>query len=72
MPKDKYFPDTDEPHIHQHKGGVEFTRAKGHAHKKLKDGDIVRRPACQEVIDDLKNGNDRDKQIVAWIKKNLL
>jgi hypothetical protein len=71
MPKDKYFPDTDEPHIHQHKGGVDFTRV-GHAHKKLKDGDQVRRANCQAVIDDLKNGNDREKQIVGWIKKNLL
>lgn len=68
---DKYFPDTKEPHIHEHKGGVDFTNV-GHRHKKLQEGDQVRKSNCQAVIDELKDGNDREKKIADWIKKNLL
>lgn len=68
---DKYFPDTKEPHIHEHKGGVDFTDTRHH-HKKLQEGDMVRKANCQAVIDELKSGNDREKKIAEWIKKNLL
>jgi len=71
MPKDKYYPDEKEPHIHEHKGGVDFTNT-GHRHKKLQEGNLVRKANCQAVIDELKAGNPREKQIVAWIKRNLL
>lgn len=71
MPKDSFFPDAKEPHIHEHKGGVTFTDTR-HKHKDLKAGNLVRKANCQAVVDDLKNGNPREKKIAKWIEDNLL
>ena len=59
------------PHINEHKGGVDFTDTR-HKHKKLQEGNEVRKANCQAVIDDLKDGNDREKKIATWIKDKLL
>ena len=71
MAKDKYIPDEKEPHIHKHKGGVDFTSV-GHHHKKLQTGDLVFTANCQEVIAEQKNANPRGMKIATWIEKNLL
>jgi hypothetical protein len=69
--RDTYFPDVKEPHIHTHKGGVTFTSDK-HSHKNLQDGDKVLKNNCNNVIEELQNGNEREKSIAQWIQKNLL
>lgn len=71
MPKESFYPDSKEPHVHIHKGGADFTDAR-HRHKKLQEGNLVRKPNCQAVIDDLKNGNAREKLIAAYIKQEFL
>lgn len=71
MPKESYFPDTKEPHVHTHKGGADFTNT-GHNHKKLQEGNLVRKANCEAVINDLKNGNAREKSIAAYIKTTFL
>lgn len=68
---DKYFPDAKEPHIHEHKGDIDFTSDK-HSHKKLVDGDQPREENCKAVIDDLKATKPapsaREEQIIDYIK----
>ena len=71
MPKEFYWPDEKEPHVHVHKGGADFTDTR-HAHKKLQEGNLVRRANCQAVIDDLKNGNTREKSIATYIREKYL
>ena len=68
---DKYFPDSKEPHVHIHKGGATFTDTR-QKHKDLQSGSQVRKQSCQEVYDDLKDGNAREKSIAEWIKKEFL
>ena len=50
---------------------TDFTDTR-HSHKKLQEGNLVRKANCQAVIDDLKNGNAREKSIAAYIKKEYL
>jgi len=65
---DTYFPDVDEPHIHEYKTGIDFTNTR-HKHTTLLDGDMLREPACIKVIDDLKeNPTARETQIIDYIK----
>lgn len=72
MPADKFYPDAKEPHIHEHKGGVDFTNV-GHNHKFLQRGDKINKNVCKEVVADLKEaGGDREKKIAKWIEDNLL
>lgn len=71
MPKESFFPDAKEPHVHIHKGGADFTNT-GHKHKKLQEGNLVRKPNCEAVINDLKGGNAREKSIAEYIKKEFL
>ncbi|MEP6738991.1 MAG: hypothetical protein ABJA61_01345 [Caldimonas sp.] len=71
MPKEYYFPDAKEPHVHVHKGGATFTDTR-HKHKDLQSGDKISKPNCNAVIDDLKAGNEREKKIAEWIKKEFL
>ena len=71
MPKETFYPDKKEPHIHKHKGGVTFTDDR-HKHKTLQKGELVYKPACQEVIAEQKNANPRGMKIATWIEANLL
>jgi hypothetical protein len=71
MPKDKYFPDSKEPHLHYHKGGVTFTST-GHRHKALVDGDKTNKSNCKAVYEDLIGGNDREKSIAEKIEDEFL
>jgi hypothetical protein len=71
MPKEFFFPDEKEPHIHVTKGGITFTNIK-HNHRTLVDGDKVRDNVVREVIDDLKAAGDkRSERIVDWINENI-
>ena len=72
MAQDKFYPDSREPHIHIHKGGITFTDTR-HSHKKLQEGNLVRRAAVQQVIDDLTPLiiEPRIRDIVAWINKEF-
>lgn len=71
MGRDKFYPDADEPHIHEHKGGVTYTNTR-HKHKDLQAGDNVREANCRAVVEDLEHGNAREKKIARWITDNLL
>jgi hypothetical protein len=65
---DKFFPDTKEPHIHEHGGGIDYTNTK-HAHKKLLEGDQLREENCKAVIDDLKaKPTEREAKIIQYVK----
>jgi len=71
MPKEYYYPDTKEPHIHVHKGGSTFTDI-GHNHRTLENGDKVYKGVVNEVIEDLKSrGDTRSVKIATWIKKHV-
>ena len=67
---DKYFPDTKEPHIHQHKGGITYT-AVGHSHKNLVKGSKVYKNVVKDLVKELKSGSTREKKIAKWIDENV-
>lgn len=72
MPRDFFFPDAKEPHIHVHKGGIEFTDI-GHNHRTLVDGDQTRENVAREVAAELQErGDERSLSIAKWITENLL
>ncbi|MCH7369612.1 MULTISPECIES: hypothetical protein [Aeromonas] len=71
MPKESFYPDTNEPHIHLHRGGATFTDI-GHNHRTLVRGSLVYRGTVQEVIVDLQGrGDNRSIQIAQYIQSNL-
>ena len=71
MPRDKFHPDTKEPHIHEHKGGITFTDV-GHSHRMLVCGSQIRYGTLNEVVTDLRSRNDdRATQIADWIRNNI-
>lgn len=74
MPKEYYYPDEKEPHIHKHKGGVTFTDI-GHSHRTLQKGDLVYQNVVGEVVQDLQArgaaGDKRALQIAGWIQENI-
>jgi len=70
-PKEKYFPDAAEPHIHIHKGGATYTNTR-HKHKKLMEGTEVMAANCRSVISELEDGTDREKSIAKYIKDKIL
>lgn len=65
---DNYFPDSEnEPHIHEHNGGITYTDV-GHNHRDLQVGDQIRHNVIQEVMQTLQGYHtDRANQIIAWI-----
>ncbi len=71
MPKEYFFPDEKEPHLHVHKGGVTYTDTR-HKHKDLKSGSSVLRNNCTAVVTDLQAGNAREQRIAQWIQAELL
>ncbi len=52
MPKESFYPDHKEPHVHLHKGGATFTDV-GHNHRTLQNGSVLYRGVVREVIADL-------------------
>ncbi|MEJ2307998.1 MAG: hypothetical protein P8Z31_07660 [Gammaproteobacteria bacterium] len=71
MPKEYYYPDHKEPHIHVHKGGATFTDIT-HNHRNLYMGDKVYAGVVQEVLADLADrGDPRSMQIHTWITQNV-
>lgn len=70
MPKEYYYPDTSEPHVHVHKNGMTFTNV-GHRHKTLADNQGTRPNAVAEVIQDLQaDGSARALDLIQWIRNN--
>lgn len=71
MPKEYFVPDTKEPHIHVHKGGVTFTDI-GHSHRTLENGDKTYTGTVSEVVATLnERGDDRSKLMVNWIEEHV-
>ena len=71
MPKEFYFPDVKEPHIHVHKGGITFTGT-SHNHRNLVSGDKVYAGVVKELVEELQElGDERSLEIVQWIKDNI-
>lgn len=70
MPKEYYYPDAKEPHVHVHKGGITYTGV-GHNHRDLYHGDQRRGGVIDEVIQDLVSaGDERSLDIAQWIRDN--
>ncbi|MCY9823251.1 hypothetical protein [Aeromonas media] len=71
MPKESFYPDTNEPHIHLHRRGTTFTDI-GHNHRTLVRGSLVYRGTQQEVIADLQSrGDARSLQMAQYIQAYL-
>ena len=71
MPRESFYPDTNEPHIHLHSGGATFTDI-GHSHRTLVRGSLVYRGTLQEVIAELqRRGDARSLQMAQYIQANL-
>lgn len=71
MPREFYYPDVKEPHIHSFKNGAVFTDV-GHNHRTLYKGSLVYQGVVNEVVQDLLGrGDDRSRQIANWIQDNV-
>jgi hypothetical protein len=71
MPRESFYPDVGEPHIHLHRGGATFTDI-GHNHRTLVNGSLVYRGVVREVIAELETrGDARSRQIASYIQTNL-
>ncbi|MGL5813991.1 hypothetical protein [Aeromonas sp.] len=71
MPKESFYPDHKEPHVHLHKGGATFTDV-GHNHRTLQNGSVLYRGVVREVIADLQTrGDDRSRELATYIHRNF-
>ncbi|WP_338589006.1 hypothetical protein VXM60_12035 [Shewanella khirikhana] len=71
MPKEYFYPDVKEPHIHHHKGGITFTDI-GHSHRTLVSGSKDYHGVIREVIADLqRRGDSRSLDIVQHIRNQV-
>jgi hypothetical protein len=71
MPKNSYYPDEAEPHLHIHKNGVTFTGV-GHNHRNLQRGDVIYYGTINALIVELEEaGDDRSLQMVQYIRDNI-
>lgn len=71
MPRESFYPDTNEPHIHLHRGGATFTYV-GQNHRPLVRGSLLYRGTVQEVIAVQQGrGDDRSTQMAQYIQTNL-
>ena len=60
MPRESFYPDTNEPHIHLH------------SHRTLVRGSLVYRGTLQEVLAELqRRGDARSLQMAQYIQANL-
>lgn len=72
MPRDRYYPDEGEPHVHVHRGGATFTDV-GHNHRYLQRGDVIYYGTVNALVAELEErGDERSLQIVQWINDNVL
>ncbi len=71
MPRESFYPDHREPHLHLHRGGATFTDV-GHNHRTLQRGSMIYRGVVREVLAELQaRGDERSKAIATYIQRNL-
>lgn len=71
MPKESFYPDHKEPHVHLHKGGATFTDV-GHNHRTLQSGSVLYRGVVREVVADLQTRvDDRSRELATYIQRNF-
>ncbi|MDE6761451.1 MAG: hypothetical protein K2J90_12385 [Lachnospiraceae bacterium] len=75
LKKNQYIPNTKEPHLHIHRGGITFTNV-GHRHRGLVDGNTVRTDVINDVLRNLQQlateGNHNAQPIIDYINNNIL
>lgn len=73
--RDSYIPRENRPHIHIHRGGVDFTDVDG-SHKYLERGDRVYMNNVHEVLSYLEgqggDGSARYGDIYRWIREHYI
>jgi hypothetical protein len=72
VPRESYYPDESEPHLHIHRGGVTYTGV-GHNHRNLQRGSVIYHGTINTLIAELEEaGDDRSLQIRDYVRDNIL